>query len=305
MPVIDEEKLKAQFRSMTLEQLKALQVQLEANNPSEGDYPRLRGLTPNQAGLMGAGEGALLGLQGRPLSELSILKRGEGGENLGLFRQKELIKSQIEEEKTKRLLETEEGGFKPTGFTSGGVKFEKEQTEEERQIELAQEMERKRGLKLAEAEASMQPAKNILTKLQEEWFKAFPDAPEEGVGRFQYGIGKSIEAVAQTDENVASYLATRKAFLSLLVRGLGEKGVLTNIDIERIEQAIPSQWTVKKVARKNFETIEDILTSAAESFVNKGGDINEVNEVLSSASIQATQQGTDKLQNLKSKYGLE
>jgi hypothetical protein len=174
-----------------------------------------------------------------------------------------------------------------------GVPYEQIMTPTEKQAEIKQAQEKTRATKLAEIEATMQPAKNILNTLKTQYFATFPEAPETGKGlkRFSYGLAKGYEAWTESNPAVASYLQTRNAFLSLLVRGLGERGVLTDKDIERINKAIPSQYTTKSVAERNFQTIEDILGSAIQKYGSQGGDMSVVQNIFNSVgNMQSTQQ---------------
>lgn len=182
------------------------------------------------------------------------------------------------------------GGFKPKSFTYGGFTMERQPTEAEYQQERERKGKETKQTKLAEIDATMQPARNILSELKNNYYTAFPSAPQTGKGmaRFKYGAGKSMEAFTQENKDVASYLQTRQAFLSLLVRGLGEKGVLTNTDIARVEKAIPSQWTTKNVAEQNFRTIENILNAATQRYVNSGGNLSDIQDVISNAQGNQT-----------------
>ena len=165
------------------------------------------------------------------------------------------------------------GGIIPQ-ITAGGVTM----AFPEAQAELARTTKR---VELSEAmRSSSAPALSMIDQLEKNWNKAFPKAPEKGLGRIPYGVGKSAEAFSQSNPDVASYLQTRLAFLSLITRGLGEKGVLTNVDIERVNKAIPTQFTSRAVSKLNFQTIRQIIAGGIQKYLQSGGDPSVIENVL-------------------------
>ena len=161
------------------------------------------------------------------------------------------------------------GQFQPETITSGGVRLKRvlSPTEESRKerAKLKYLTASTKARKLGEAEAAFTPAKNMVNQLEQGYFKAFPTAPVKGLKRFPYGARKSIDILSQSDPNAASYIATREAFLSMITRGLGEKGALAIKDIERIAKAVPDQFTSQATAKRNFKTITRILNSAKQT----------------------------------------
>ena len=95
-----------------------------------------------------------------------------------------------------------------------------------------------------------------------------------------------IEALKDPRE-AAAYLNTRKAYLSLLVRGLGEKGVLTNPDIERVATSIGTQWNTKTVALDQFDRLEKLLSADMQNYIDNGGDPAVIQEVANSINMQS------------------
>src|SRR5690606_29471440 len=53
------------------------------------------------------------------------------------------------------------------------------------------------------------------------------------------GLKGEAAAITQSSPEAANYKRQTKAFLSLISRGLGEKGVLTDKDLDRIDNALP------------------------------------------------------------------
>ena len=82
-----------------------------------------------------------------------------------------------------------------------------------------------------------------------------------GLGRLG-GVRGSVASIAQSSPEAASYEATKDAFLSNLARASGEKGVLTDYDIARIRKAIPTFYDTPETAKRNLDTIRQIISAA-------------------------------------------
>ena len=175
----------------------------------------------------------------------------------------------------------------PKGPNKYGVmEYEYKSSPESEASAAAMKTEATKG---AEQKAAMKPALNIIRTLKQDWQKAFPDAPVvgEGLKRFEYGAGKTWDAFTQENPEAAAYLNTRKAYLSLLVRGLGEKGVLTNPDIERVATSIGTQWDTKTVAIDQFNRLEKLLSADMQNYIDNGGDPAIIQEVANSINMQS------------------
>jgi hypothetical protein len=104
----------------------------------------------------------------------------------------------------------------------------------------------------------MRNAKIILDQMQElsgkiggaegEW-----DRPYEALKM----AGKSV---TQSDPNVAVYDGMRGGVLSLIVRALGEKGTLSDMDIKRAAQLIPSKYDTNPVREKKFKAVSALIS---------------------------------------------
>lgn len=66
--------------------------------------------------------------------------------------------------------------------------------------------------------------------------------------------------------NAGIYKSSVGAFLSQLTRAAGERGVLTNQDVERIRKALPTFLDTKASAAKKFDIIEGIFNEAQDRF---------------------------------------
>jgi len=125
---------------------------------------------------------------------------------------------------------------------------------------------------IEELKKSAAPAAALIDSLEAKWKEAFPNMPEKGLGVLLSGIENTRKSLYRQDPKIRSYLTTREAFLSLLTRGLGEKGVLTNVDIQRVAKAIPGQATGAETAKLNFGTVRQIITGAVGAYLSSGGD---------------------------------
>ncbi len=147
--------LAEQLAKLSDKDLLALEQEMLKKNTPEGiqaDTERLEasGVGGGRGLLKGAVEGAVRGGRSvvsgvRQLAGIDPLAEPATGD-LETFRQKEEIKSGLEEERTKRLLgggvSSEKGDtFRAKGFTSGGVSFEREETEDEKRAKVEENLE--------------------------------------------------------------------------------------------------------------------------------------------------------------------
>jgi len=86
-------------------------------------------------------------------------------------------------------------------------------------------------------------------------------AQSSGLGRLG-GLKGSAASLLQNDADAAAYEATKKAFLSKLSRATGEKGVLTDPDIKRIESAIPDFYDTPQTAETKTKLVKQIIGDA-------------------------------------------
>ena len=91
--------------------------------------------------------------------------------------------------------------------------------------------------------------------------KAGLTAKTPGLGLLQ-GILGSAGSISQSAPEAAVYERSKKAFLSKLARATGEKGVLTDQDIKRIESILPSFYDTPEVAEGNLALIRQIVGDA-------------------------------------------
>lgn len=86
---------------------------------------------------------------------------------------------------------------------------------------------------------------------------------------------KAIELAPSlsTNNNAKQFISARNSVLSLLTRAAGEKGVLTNQDIARIAQALPSysdSATLAAQKASNFSSVlQSVMTGALNAYIGK------------------------------------
>ncbi len=68
--------------------------------------------------------------------------------------------------------------------------------------------------------------------------------------------------------DASKYNDTVKSELSNMIRALGEKGVLTEADVKRAQDAIPSPWDTKDKAMHKIQTLDRIMGSIYDSKLN-------------------------------------
>jgi hypothetical protein len=56
--------------------------------------------------------------------------------------------------------------------------------------------------------------------------------------------------------------------------------MLTNTDIQRINKALPSQWTTKSVAEQNFKALEGILNSVFQRYSEKSRNMEDIRDIM-------------------------
>lgn len=110
--------------------------------------------------------------------------------------------------------------------------------------------------KMQTALATLQELKGLYNSVQAQGLTARSSGlVPRAIGEIK---GKSA-AITEKSPEAATYNAQREAFLSLIIRGLGEVGTLNSEDIRRIEKALPKFSTSPETATLNWQTIENVL----------------------------------------------
>ena len=110
---------------------------------------------------------------------------------------------------------------------------------------------------------------NLLNRLRQSYGKA--QTVERGPMALASGAKRSVAAAMQLDPEVSTYSGLRKATLGQAARVIStEKGVMTNQDMQRIEAAIPTQFTAKETGNQQFDQLEGITIDVVKNSINKG-----------------------------------
>lgn len=98
-----------------------------------------------------------------------------------------------------------------------------------------------------------------------------------GMGRFKQGLRSRAAGIAQTPglgEDVANYQAMADGMLANISRATGERGVLTNQDIDRVRKNIPSVNDTEAVSRNKLKNIDNLFSEfqqrAITTYTSKG-----------------------------------
>lgn len=103
--------------------------------------------------------------------------------------------------------------------------------------------------------SAINAAKVIVNKLSE----ANASIPRgEGMGRFVSGVGNVASLVTQQGPS-ARYAKDAKGMLSNLSRAMGERGVLTNQDIERVRALVPNLWDSGSFSAQQLDDLNSFL----------------------------------------------
>lgn len=86
-------------------------------------------------------------------------------------------------------------------------------------------------------------------------------AKGQDFGLLQGVLGQS-GAARQSSPEAAAYDATRDAFLATLARATGEKGTLTDQDVNRIKKAIPGFYTPPATAMRQWANLRSIIAAS-------------------------------------------
>jgi hypothetical protein len=152
------------------------------------------------------------------------------------------------------------GGLQVSGLNIGGIQMD------DYGVQAAGQGQIKSAQLKQEMEAAAAPALAIVDDLEKSWNKAFPNAPEKG-SRMIQGAGDVIGGSwLRGNSDIRSYLTTKAALLTKLSRGLGEKGMITDKDVARVNQALADAFTNKETARKNFAVIRSIISGGIQRY---------------------------------------
>lgn len=111
--------------------------------------------------------------------------------------------------------------------------------------------------KRADAVQSFNSANSLLDLIGGQSLKVI--TAKNALSRIPQMFKLSAGAFLQTNPDAKTYQATRDAFLSMLTRAAGEKGVLTDRDVGRIKSALPDFNDTREVAEKKLENLRNLF----------------------------------------------
>lgn len=111
----------------------------------------------------------------------------------------------------------------------------------------------KESVKAQDAAYAGNNALNIVSQLEQAYNQAGGAQGRLG------GLASTLAGKAGANDAVSVYNDNKMAFLSNVARSLGEKGVLTDQDIERIAKAFPSPTSTKQEAAAKWAMIKTII----------------------------------------------
>lgn len=155
------------------------------------------------------------------------------------------------------------GGFQPSKFTYGGITFE------DPQFKAKEESAKKAG----EVKNEMDSIDNMVNVVWQKADELIPAATDLKQGAWQ-GLGRDIgktkiaRLVGKGDENTIAFTDFQEGTLSMLIRSLGEKGMLTDKDIQRARQFEPNTWDSINVRSKKKTMMSDFLKSKVNAYYN-------------------------------------
>lgn len=110
---------------------------------------------------------------------------------------------------------------------------------------------------------------NLLTRLRSGYEKA--QTVERGPKALASGVARTGKSMLQLDPEVSTYSGLRKATLGQAARVIStERGVMTNQDMNRIESAIPDQFTARETGNQQFDQLEGITVDTVKTAINRG-----------------------------------
>lgn len=188
------------------------------------------------------------------------------------------------------------------------------------QPDLMKEVRKKELIKAAEALPKLENAEQAVKNLEQQFYRGHtPKSVAKGdIGGGLMakltGLGEGASAMMNANPELATYMADKEAFAGLISKGgFGEAGMLTNQDIKRVTNALPSPGDSKETAEIKWREIKSILGSARERYETNMSRYGGKNHGGVSQGTSYNAPGVDKQNvapgtpstNLKQKYGLE
>ena len=102
------------------------------------------------------------------------------------------------------------------------------------------------------ANGTLDELNNLYTSIQDKF-------AESAGGRLVSGSLLAFGAFSQTDPQASQFNSFKEAILATLSRALGERGVLTDLDIDRARQNLPNLTDTKEVAEGKLQRMRNLM----------------------------------------------
>ena len=205
------------------------------------------------------------------------VKRAIEGDPLEKFKAEQDYRTGLERKtREESIKQFGDRGMRPKGITAGGdITYEaiptdaELQEEEDRKARIVENRERiKQQTKTKEilSEAS------LMTKDVNGLLNTFKKIPQRSRGPIQGRTVGALSAFFQINKDLAVYEDTKDFFLSNIARRFGgERGVLTDKDIERVGKWLPMRRDSDEVAKEKTSRIQNFLNERIKSYKSRAG----------------------------------
>lgn len=101
----------------------------------------------------------------------------------------------------------------------------------------------------------------VMKSAKEAWDASTSQGLPTGGPFGAYGLAKTVAGYSKVEPDVQTYLRYKNAIISTLRSLVGEKGVLSNQDMQRIQDLLPDYGLTTEQANKNWANVRKLLIS--------------------------------------------
>lgn len=208
--------------------------------------------------------------------------------------------------KAARFEVSRSGSIKPQDLVKT-MEFLKAQTPEQERAEKLSLFEEKERIKAdVKAKSAIEAQKkeiNVIAGDMEELLETYDSIPEQFVGPLAGRTVGAWENIAQNEPSIALYNDTKNFFMSNISRQLGgERGVLTDRDIERVNGLFPQQSDTKEVGRRKTALIKNLIGRRIKERGTKEEYEQFMSTFMSDSSDKKVKSPVERARELKAKF---
>ena len=207
--------------------------------------------------------------------------------------QSELMKDQLEMEMLKTIIggqgqgqgqgQTQSGGFRPKGFSMGGVNFEREPSEQEYQEEISRKAQ-EQGAIATEKERQVNVGKvgrlsNMANIIEQKWAETKPGKGFKGRISGLLSVPASIAQATNQQQIDSSYRSFVRGMRAQLARAMGEVGNLSEPEQAAAMELVPGLGDNYETGTKKIKIIRDFVTTI------KSGNADKAKGILINAGV--------------------